>query len=655
MIEAAIDQARCVIVIWSVTSTNSDWVRAEAAEGLERGVLVPVLFDDVRPPLLFRQQQACRLIDWPDLQAEEFEKLLISAKRVLAAERSTNKDEPRQVPSVTVLLADFQNETDIDVYSGSIDEALRLSLEDVAGVYIYPRDQAIHILNQGALDIEAATRLGAREGLDFIVGGRVHELGLDAAFEIEIRPIADPEKVVRHTRKLGGKETVAKAVTELTSLVLDSLLRRDPLLRFHSEQVTAVNLEALQAFNSAQRLASEERFEEAIPYYERALARDPDMGRAAGGWAFAAYSLGQVAVARDKWRLALKNLERMTEVERLRTLGAYYALGSQNYEKAAETYQQLLQRSPFDATALNNVAVVTFSLLDFGGALDLGRRALEVFPDSVLLRGNYALYAMYASDFETARREAEAVLTTHTNFVMAYVPLAIAALMDGDPARALEAYARMKRIDTRGAAIAPMAIADLAMATGDWAHAIFVLGEAIEIDRHNENTRSEAQKLLMLAECNCAGGDVVSTRQHLADAQALKLDPARLTTAASVFVQIGDVAAARVVAKDLRSRLGRPARAYGRVVEANCLAAEGKFGDALDELKRAVEIADVWCAHLLLAEVLVRAGHPFEGTQELDACIRRRGEATAMYLDDVPTLRFVERARKLRDRASESL
>ena len=217
MIEAAIDRARCVIVIWSATSTNSDWVRAEAAEGLERGVLVPVLFDDVRPPLLFRQQHACRLIDWPDLQEEEFEKLLIIAKRVLAAEQSTDKDEPRQAPSVTVLLADFQNETDIDVYSGSIDEALRLSLEDVAGVYIYPRDQAIQILNQGALDIEAATRLGAREGLDFIVGGRVHRLGPDAAFEIEIRPIADPENVVRHMRKLGGLETVGNAVTELTN------------------------------------------------------------------------------------------------------------------------------------------------------------------------------------------------------------------------------------------------------------------------------------------------------------------------------------------------------------------------------------------------------------------------------------------------------
>ena len=63
-IEDAIDNALCIVVVWSEHSVNSDWVRAEAAEGLQRDILVPVLLDEVKPPLLFRQKQSISLVQW---------------------------------------------------------------------------------------------------------------------------------------------------------------------------------------------------------------------------------------------------------------------------------------------------------------------------------------------------------------------------------------------------------------------------------------------------------------------------------------------------------------------------------------------------------------------------------------------------------------
>jgi hypothetical protein len=64
VIAEALDSSRCVVVLWSQTSVESDWVREEAAEGQRRDVLVPALLDDVPIPLGFRRLQAARLVDW---------------------------------------------------------------------------------------------------------------------------------------------------------------------------------------------------------------------------------------------------------------------------------------------------------------------------------------------------------------------------------------------------------------------------------------------------------------------------------------------------------------------------------------------------------------------------------------------------------------
>lgn len=62
-ITAELAAARCVIVIWSAASITSGWVRDEAREGVERGVLVPVVVGGAEAPLGFRSIHAADLGD----------------------------------------------------------------------------------------------------------------------------------------------------------------------------------------------------------------------------------------------------------------------------------------------------------------------------------------------------------------------------------------------------------------------------------------------------------------------------------------------------------------------------------------------------------------------------------------------------------------
>lgn len=71
VIEQAIIAARCVVVVWTEHSVASDWVQAEAGDGMDRGILIPVMLESVRLPLAFRRRQAARLLDWPKHRDED--------------------------------------------------------------------------------------------------------------------------------------------------------------------------------------------------------------------------------------------------------------------------------------------------------------------------------------------------------------------------------------------------------------------------------------------------------------------------------------------------------------------------------------------------------------------------------------------------------
>lgn len=60
-IEQALTDADAVVVLWSASSVESAWVRDEAAEGRDRGKLIPVALDATKPPMGFRQFQTIDL------------------------------------------------------------------------------------------------------------------------------------------------------------------------------------------------------------------------------------------------------------------------------------------------------------------------------------------------------------------------------------------------------------------------------------------------------------------------------------------------------------------------------------------------------------------------------------------------------------------
>ena len=95
-IEAALTAAEAVVVLWSVHSIDSAWVRDEAAAGRDRERLVPVLIDNIQPPLGFRQYQSINLIRSKKKgKFADFDRLLASIDELA---KPCAKDEPTSIP-----------------------------------------------------------------------------------------------------------------------------------------------------------------------------------------------------------------------------------------------------------------------------------------------------------------------------------------------------------------------------------------------------------------------------------------------------------------------------------------------------------------------------------------------------------------------------
>jgi len=84
-IEAQLESASAVLVVWSQHSIASMWVADEASAGLERGKLVPISIDPVAPRIGFRQLQTLDFANWSQDPADPRVASLLDALAAVGA------------------------------------------------------------------------------------------------------------------------------------------------------------------------------------------------------------------------------------------------------------------------------------------------------------------------------------------------------------------------------------------------------------------------------------------------------------------------------------------------------------------------------------------------------------------------------------------
>jgi len=561
---------------------------------------------------------------------------------------------------LSVLIADFDNQTGNPLFDGSLEQALGIGIEGASFVSAYPRNNALKQAKElelgDKLNEETARLVAVRRDLNMVLSGSIVPDG--SKFELTLRAI-DPVsgEVIADTDATARDGTgVLAAMNELTIDMRKSLGEDSTELGEYEadESLTATSLQAIKHYTTAQELALAGRDEEAIEFYARAIEEDAEFARAYSGWGLSANKLGRSSESEEKWQQALGLLDRLTERERYRTLGLYYSFVSLNFSTAIENYQKLVERFPADGAGMNNLAVLYTMTAQYDRALATSEQLLQMYPNLTFYHANNASYAMYAGDMETLRAEAQYVLDDNPGYHKSYMFLATAELHAGNVDTAKSNYERMMETGIQGQSLASIGLADIALFEGDAAAATRFLEDGIEADRTNNNERGLGTKRVALAQARMALGDNALALSIIDELNATRGD-GQLVPSASIYAANGRYDDAFAIAENYRKQLSPTARAYANLIDGINAFHQEEYILAIDSFRLAIESADLWIVRYHLAQAYLAAGYPAEATAELDACIERRGEAGNLFFDDVPTWRYTASLNDWKSNAMEAL
>jgi eukaryotic-like serine/threonine-protein kinase len=566
---------------------------------------------------------------------------------------------------VSVLVADFNNQANDPVFQGSLEQALSIAIEGASFITTYPRTTAgtvgarIRSTPNVRLDEEMARLVARSEGIKVVLTGNIAARD-GGGYDVQVRAVdpSDGKELAVARDRVSDKANVLKGLERVASQLRNALGDTTPESGrlAAAETVTAASLEALHSYSIAQDLSSTGREEESIKHYRDALARDPNFGRAYSGWATALFNLGRRDEAAQVWQKALSQMDRMTEREALRTRGAYFLGTGGSYRQAIDQFEKLVEKYPADRAAHQNLAIAYLQTLQFAKAMEEGRKAAEIYPQYTRTRSNYALLAMYASDFTTAKAEASKVIQQNQVPYKAYLPLAAAAHVAEDFAGMRQAYDQMRQKGgMAGASLAVHGLADLDAYEGRLADATAILKAGIVADEAVKNNVAEAAKLVVRADVELASSQPARAADTARQALSLFREEATLVPSALVFLQAGRTDDARAIAKELGAQIQPRPRAYAALIEGEIARAARHYADAADHFTRAATLADVWLARFYLGVTYIEAGRYPEAQGELPACLKRRGEAMALFFDDVPTFRYLAPLQYWLGRAQEGL
>ncbi len=324
-----------------------------------------------------------------------------------------------------IVVGSFENSTRESVLDTSLNTAFRVGLEQSQFAKVMPQARVLEALERmkkdanHPIDEEAGVEICKRERAKALVMGSIDKIGDSYNITGKIVNPMSGEAAYSVSKSAAGQGQILSALEDVIAEIRQRLgesLQEIKLTSQPLEKVTTPNLEALNAYSAAVAKISQFKDEEAIPLLNRAIELDRD-------FAMAHAKLGAVyrnldrerAAAAQHFQLALKNSERLTDIEKNYVEG-WVAFWNGDPKEMRERWSVMKELYPDEVAGYFNLGLVHMLYLNqFQEAADNFQTAAQVAEAQRLIQHairsySYLVYALLGlGDYDNALRTFEKI------------------------------------------------------------------------------------------------------------------------------------------------------------------------------------------------------------------------------------------------------
>ncbi len=549
---------------------------------------------------------------------------------------------------VSVLVGDFANHTGDPVFDDTLEPMLGVALEGASFINAYSRGDARKVAKKlpnptDKLDEQSARLVAVNQSVNAVITGDVSLRGDKYDISAIALDAVSGNVLARSDVTVDNKQQILSGLPKLAEPILKALGDTTPAsLQFDrvSGGFTAASLEAVHqdALGVEEQFAG--KFQDAFNSFQKAAELDPNFARAYTGMAAMARNLGRPGDAAKYMQLAMQHVDRMTEREVFRNRGLE-DLTKGDWQNCVKEYTQLVTHFPADRVGQNNLASCYTQLRNAPLALEAARRAVEIVPRGVGQRLNLGFISAFAGDFAGSEKEARTALDISPSIAQGFLVLAEAQLGQGQVDKAAASYHELEKLGPLGISTAADGLADLAAWQGKYEDAAVILLKGAAADVAAKMPDNAARKYAALASLDELEGHHAPALSDISKALANSQSVQIQFLAARVYVDAGDIAKAQKLAAALSAQSSSEPQAYGKIITGLIALNRKDTREAIKQITAANTLLDTWIGRFELGRAYFEAGAFKEADAEFDQCVKRRGEAIELFMDNVPTYSYL--------------
>ncbi len=383
LISRELDAARSLIVVWTAASVDSRWVRGEARDAADRGVLVPVRLDNSRLPIDFRAVHTTDLDGWRgDPQSPAFQGLRKALESKLGAPRkAVAAAAPEKTPEVSICVLPFANmsgDPEQEYFSDGITEDIITDLGKVSALSIVARNMAFSF--KGAKG--GVGEIGRQTKAAYVLAGSVRKAGARVRITAQLVNAANEAQVwgERYDRDLNDifalQDEISRAIVAALKLTL--LPEENRAL----EQRATTNVKAYKFYLMARQfsvMGNERHQEMIVRLCRRAVELDPSYAAPWATMAIAQWDMHRRSASPEDGQDAASRAMNLDP----RLADAHAALGAAHqgqgrYEVGLEACRTALQLDPESYEGNRVAGMCSMALRRFDDAIRYFEKAAAV-------------------------------------------------------------------------------------------------------------------------------------------------------------------------------------------------------------------------------------------------------------------------------------